>query len=372
MNKNSRNYGIDVLRIMLAFMVLTIHCYAGGTGQVLKYATETPWRWIANGICLLCYPAVNCYVLISAFFAYKRSKGITQTVEGLIKLWFAVLFYSVLGYVGVSILTGNFSLLDLVKRFFPISRGTWWFFTVYFVITLCSPYLIRLADSISHREYIILMGILLMSCSVIPAFVNWEGQLGTNYGYSLLWFAVLFLSGIYFSKYKYIENRKSLKVFFTCIVAYVGLSIFSYFVTAVFRKIGIAFPMSHYNCINVYAQAVILVWGFMHLPVKVKYAKVIGKISALSLAAYLLHCQEDIDAVLWSSLKLWNYANSVYIIPILIATVSAVFLCSIVIERIRLICVGKIGVEEKITKRLIELSKKLLAKVEKTEIIGNE
>lgn len=44
--KTERNYGIDLLRVLLAIMVIVIHINANGTGQVLQYATESPWRQI--------------------------------------------------------------------------------------------------------------------------------------------------------------------------------------------------------------------------------------------------------------------------------------------------------------------------------------
>lgn len=46
---NDRNYGIDLFRILLAFMVISLHFNAGATGKVLKNATVAPWKWMAGG-----------------------------------------------------------------------------------------------------------------------------------------------------------------------------------------------------------------------------------------------------------------------------------------------------------------------------------
>lgn len=46
---NERNHGIDLFRVLLALMVLSLHFNAGGTGKVLNNATEVPWKWIAGG-----------------------------------------------------------------------------------------------------------------------------------------------------------------------------------------------------------------------------------------------------------------------------------------------------------------------------------
>lgn len=364
MLKKSRNYGIDILRIALAFMVLVLHCYAGATGQVAKYSTQIPWRWIAHTIVLLCGPAVNCYVLISAIFSYRQCKSISQTAHSVIHLWFTVLFYSVLGYVLVSIFKQEFHVFDFIKRFFPIIRGKWWFFTVYFVITLCAPFFVKLSDAISRREHTILLLILLTSCSIAPVFVFWEGQLGTNYGYSFLWFAVLYLSGIYISKYIYTSEKKSITIFIVSLVIYVALALTSYILSAIIGRIGIQLQLSHYSCIITYAQSVVLVWGFMHLPVGAKLKKPILMISSLSMASYLFHCQEDIESILWAGLKLWRFANSVYIIPVIFGTVSIIFMVSVAIERVRITMSKKFGFEEKVSSWIIAKSKGILEKIE--------
>lgn len=48
MEKIKRNYGIDLLKIVLAFLVITIHINAPGTGKVLMN-THKPWSVLWGG-----------------------------------------------------------------------------------------------------------------------------------------------------------------------------------------------------------------------------------------------------------------------------------------------------------------------------------
>lgn len=101
----------------------------------------------------------------------------------------------------VTIFGKDFSWIELLRRFFPVSRGVWWFFTVYFALAILSPFMNAMIDALDKAYHRMLILLLLIMCSIIPMFTNWEGQLGSNYGYSLLWFFVLYVTGAYISRY---------------------------------------------------------------------------------------------------------------------------------------------------------------------------
>ena len=149
---SKRNYGIDLLRIILAMMVITIHINANGTGQVLLYSVESPWKWIVSIVTMLCYPAVNTYVLITGYYSFKTDKEINKVIRSLLTLWLSALFFSLFGYIFCIIaFNQQFELIELVKRFFPIVRGSWWFYTVYFALILLSPFLNKMIENLSIK-----------------------------------------------------------------------------------------------------------------------------------------------------------------------------------------------------------------------------
>lgn len=329
-----RNYGIDFLRIVLAFMVIIIHINANGTGQVLSHSTIQPWKAIAVLVTYLCYPAVNTYILITGYYSYETKKELNGIVKSLSLLWLSAVFFSLFGYA-ISIAFGNtFNIFDLIKRLFPITRGVWWFYTVYFVLMLLTPFINKLLDSINMIEHRMLLFILLLVLSILPTFVNWEGQLGSNYGYSLIWFIALYITGAYLQRIKCL-NTKSVKKIIGSIGTYLCATISLYVVPKVLSILGISVTFAMYNSILVYIQAIALFIAFGNMKLSNRMNKIVGSISGLALASYLLHCQEDIEKLLWASITPATYANSAKIIYITILICFSVFIIGALLELLR-------------------------------------
>lgn len=70
---NTRNCGIDLLRIVCMLCVVILHIL--GHGNVLRTTVSTAgfsiaWLWE-----VFAYPAVNCFILISGFVGYRENKS---------------------------------------------------------------------------------------------------------------------------------------------------------------------------------------------------------------------------------------------------------------------------------------------------------
>ena len=72
MNKVSRNYGIDLLRIISMLGVVFLHVL--GHGGILSLDLSPVKFSMVWFIEILAYPAVNCFVLISGYIGYKEEK----------------------------------------------------------------------------------------------------------------------------------------------------------------------------------------------------------------------------------------------------------------------------------------------------------
>ena len=329
-----RNYGIDLLKIFLALMVIIIHINANGTGQVLSHSTIQPWKSVVTLVTFLCYPAVNTYILITGYYSYETKKELNEIVKSLSLLWLSAVFFSFLGYA-ISIAFGNtFYIIDLIKRFFPITRGVWWFYTVYFALMLLSPFINKMLDSINIIEHRMLLFVLLLVLSILPTFVNWEGQLGSNYGYSLIWFIALYITGAYLQRINCLDT-KSIKKCFVSMGVFLGATISLYMIPKVLSILGISVTFAMYNSILVYIQSIALFISFGNIKLSNGMNKVVGSISGLALASYLLHCQEDIEKVLWIGLTPATYANSAKIIYISILICVSVFIIGALLELLR-------------------------------------
>lgn len=93
----------------------------------------------------------NIFVLISGYFLIK-SPGIK--FFKLFNLWIRAVFYLLLLFA-LSVGTGiyAFSFEHLTDCFMPITKGPWWFVSIYFLMYLLHPYLNMFLCSLSRDEY---------------------------------------------------------------------------------------------------------------------------------------------------------------------------------------------------------------------------
>ena len=139
MNKVSRNYGIDLLRIISMLGVVFLHVL--GHGGILSLDLSPVNFSMVWFIEILAYPAVNCFVLISGYIGYKEEK-IFPKIKNLLNLAFTVAFYSVSSFLIFKFFSPEtLGLKELVKSFFPIILKNYWFFTAYVGLFLLSPML---------------------------------------------------------------------------------------------------------------------------------------------------------------------------------------------------------------------------------------
>lgn len=346
-----RDCGVDLLKIFLALMVVGLHFNARATGGVAVAVSEPPFTYLVSFMVALCYPAVNTYVLISGYYSYKQKKTYVDIMYSLVKLWLCLVSYSVVGYVIMTIVNDNhFSFINLLQRFFPLSRGVWWFMTNYFVMMLLSPMINIVIDSHSLRGNILILLVQLIVCSVIPFFLKWEDMIGVHYGYSIVWFVVLYYTG---AMLRFVKKPFSRELLF-CI--FLLLTVSFIIINWIFGSLSFlkGYHVSMYNSLVVYFQAIFLFMTFVGL--KIKFSKLRSAIisfSSLSLAVYIFHCQEDIGNFIWETLKPAYFANSWIVIPLFVLTVLGIYFISILIELIRKKIGNFMNIEREIIKRII-------------------
>lgn len=142
MSKNdSRNYGIDLLRIICMLSVVILHILAhGGVLQIASSPIGFSAAWLWE---ILAYPAVNCFVMISGLVGYRGDRYYPK-LRNIISLFFTVLFYSVtLCIIFKLIYPQEVGILSIIKAVLPVTTEQYWFFTSYFAMFLISPMLIH-------------------------------------------------------------------------------------------------------------------------------------------------------------------------------------------------------------------------------------
>lgn len=190
--KKSRNYGIDLLRIVAMYFVVILHiCNHGGVEEAVSNIFK-------QGVCCiyktLTCNAVNIFALISGYAGYSSKK---LRISRLIELWLMVVFYSVI-IAAIMLLTGTDGVgySELLKACLPITLNYYWYFSAYAGLFFLMPIINRVLDTLTREHFVktVLAAITLFSVyGLISSYFNDPFVL--KGGYSLLWLGVLYYLG---------------------------------------------------------------------------------------------------------------------------------------------------------------------------------
>ena len=228
--KKERQLNYELLRIVAMIMIVCLHYLSKGglLGDPARAdMTATGYTaWLVEAFCLV---AVNVYVLISGYFGVNMAdsqadsrtderagaqmdsdhRSFLEVLKRPLKVWRQVFFYSMgIGLIALMIGAQQFDLYQFFTYCFPIVTEHYWFATSYVVLCLLMPFLNAGVMHLKQREtgYLIagLLVIFSVSKTVIPMQLPWD-----KYGYDLIWFIILYLTGAYLRRYKikWLNNR---------------------------------------------------------------------------------------------------------------------------------------------------------------------
>lgn len=276
-----RNYGIDLLRLVLMYMVCMLHTL--GQGGILEASTsgsiDNKVFWLLE---ILSYCAVDGFVLISGYMANSKPRK----YEKLVEMWFQIFFYSfiislILTIIGIN---KSWGTLDIIKSALPVIARQYWFFTAYFCLFLATPLLNKFLFSIEEEaaKKFFIISIVLFSIVGVMA-----DPFVTNRGYTTIWILVLYCIGVCAKRIHLFETRKSI----TLIILW-GLCILCTWI--VHAWVGNE-RLTTYTSPTILFSAIIMVILFSRLKLK---GTIISKLSPLAFGIYLLQN----NAVIWENI----------------------------------------------------------------------
>ena len=319
-------------------MVITLHYLNGKMGGALDNVIEGSFNYyLVHFLESLCIIAVNTFILITGYFSYQKTK---IKISKPIYLLYLCFVYGIIIY-GILLLAGRVeinsqSLLKLLTSIF--NR---WFVLAYIVLYLLIPYINKIVNGISEKNYQILLGICVFFFYLWPTI--YSNTLMRDRGYGIVNFIILYLIGAYIAKYKNkrISERKS---FFTYLFFVVITTVFSLFYETR--------AYTYSSIFNVIA-AVSLFLTFKNLDIKDR--KIINVLSSFSFSVYIIHENPFIVSMIFKELfNSMDYYNSNYLIlNLLLSVISTYFLC-VIIEQIRRLLMKKM-IDSKIDKIKYEI-----------------
>lgn len=283
--KSSRNFNIEIMRIILMLFIVMHHLTISGYGlqnvligknTLSMSSNEMVFFSILNSFFVI---GVNVFFLISGYF------GIHFKLRKLIKIIFELYFYST-GLSLLGILSGvtTFSLDFFIKNIiFPF--WNYWFIYAYVLVYTVSP-LINIGLDKIEKEQATAIFIFFGVIFCIVAFVC-DGIVSIHYGYTFLFSLFSYITGRMMSKYQIFEPQNIRQG----ILAWSATSLFTAVVASAFIILGkksFAWHMFSYNSPFVFLSSVFFIWIFIKLP-QIDYSWDITKISSHILAVYLIH-----------------------------------------------------------------------------------
>ena len=335
--KKARFSGIELLRIIMMIQIIFLHfCDKGGYTSIAK--TLPFWHHgLYYFVWLLSRCPVYVFMMLTGYFLIKKEQDFSSIKERIKKIYIPMLFYSI-AITGLGLVLGLWPLKDvnIPKVFTPFLSDSWYFLTGYIILIILSPFLNRLANNLTKKEYGILILIFtfilaiwtpLANFAPFKSFISTFQIISNNAGKSLYDYIFMYLLGGYLALHVPSKDKldfKYLLVFVGCGVAQIGLA----YLFKGYR------PIAGYND-NLFAiiQAVCLVLFFREMKFSSKF---INFIATFTLPIYIIHEHYLLKWCFWDKLGLSKAFFESYLYPLkIIGICLGIFIACILIELVR-------------------------------------
>lgn len=357
MNKNeaaaSRNYGIDLLRMVSMFLVAVLHTLGqGGVIGVTPFGTaDYAAVWFLE---TAAYCSVNCYALISGYVCGVRPKGAApgrrpncaasgsavpvgrsncaepgSTVPGrqpvrykygrFINLWLEVVFYTLgMTIIFAIVQPGSIGPMEISSALFPLLSRQYWYFNAYFVLYLFMPFINRLIEVLDKKELQRLVVAILVGFSLLPTIAN-KDIFVTGKGYSGLWIICLYIIGAYIKLYLTdikLKRWQSMGLYIGC----VGVA-WLWKIVDIGQVRGL---LIHYTSPFIVFAAIFLLLFFRELHFKGTGRRMIAFLSPAAFGVYLIH----VNPLFWEHVMKKAFVDFQSLSPaMLVLAVAATAFC---------------------------------------------
>lgn len=331
-----RNLGIDTLRALAMFFVICQHIL--GQGGVLSAAEPGSLKYYGLSFFqILAYCAVDVYGITTGYLMFRKAFRLSR----LTKLWLTTVFWSVAVSCGFFLaVPESRTIEEMVSMFLPILRGRYWFFTAYFVTILLSPVLNLVINTMSRRQFKLLLAALFVIFGVVPVASLGYDVIRVSGGNHFSWMMVTYLIGGYLRVHGWERQRKP--------AAFLGGFLLFALIQLLFKfctnQIGFG---SHgdlfLSCTSplVVGEAVCLFRFFREAGRKISgegpFGKLVKFITPGIYSVYIIHVHPK---VFWSqeiidSFRLWDSWSLPVVLAAAIGTALAVFLACVLLDAVR-------------------------------------
>ncbi|MCM1286338.1 MAG: acyltransferase [Acetobacter sp.] len=334
--ESKRNYGVDLLRMVAMMMVVALHTLSRSglltktSAGSIKYETS----WFLE---IICYCAVDCFVLISGYVGLKTKFKLSRIAN----LWLQVTFYTVGLNLLMCAVNHNFSAEKVLHSFFPVINNTYWFFTQYFILSFFMPFINKLILSMDTKKLKAIFVIGMLFLSIVPMITYFlrtfdksvvKDLFFENRGYSVIWLSFVYALGGIIKKSSeegIIKNRKAVTYFLIFILLSSLTWLIHYICVNSKNSISHNFIVA-YTSPLIILSAISLLMLFANLNIKSKPSvKLISIISPGVFSVYLIHSNPSIYNEFTKHVKpILEYRTAVAMLCVLFTVIFVFIVCS--------------------------------------------
>ena len=163
----SRNYAVDLLRIIAMYMVCMIHVnlFTEAHVKTAIIPGKEYFFYVGTWTESVGLIGVNIYALITGYVCLNSKWRFSRYLE----LWMQVAFYTI-GLLFIGLLLSHFGFLSWVPSqkyiaiiLLKLSVGsTYWYFVAYSALFLIIPFINTLLSSLCQKNYLLMLGALML------------------------------------------------------------------------------------------------------------------------------------------------------------------------------------------------------------------
>ena len=336
--EKKRNYGIDLLRILLMFFIIIGHLFThtGIREELAVYSDKWIFTWVMQAITMC---AVNCFILITGYYMstaeFSRKK--------VFKLWGQVLFFSATIYLLAIIFRATeFSFMGLIHSLFPVFSHQYWFFSCYILLYIFSPFLNTMLKNLEEKHFKYLLAVLVFVFYLLPIFSIVFKEYDVTSGMSIIAFVTLYIFGAAIRRFDFkLSKWKCLiGLLINCALVFFSKILLTIITSHFNLDVGTGL-LYHYNSIFQLINALLLFLLFLQIDIKGGVQKFISVVSGTVFSVYLIHEHPVLRAWIWSeTMKKWLLGLPfAYYMAATIAITVGVFIICFCIELARALVV---------------------------------
>lgn len=313
MSSKQRDWRFELLRIFSMLLIVATHYFASDNWAVhTDPARAGSWAASAHDSLIMTGQiGVTLFVLISAYFL---STSTHSPIPRMIKLWVQVVVYTA-GiyniYIAIIVARGHkptfLTIRNTLAAVFPVTMGTYWFISAFFVMMALAPFINVLAEHLTKRNFLLLTGITIWVTFIWRILNPLTLQYFTDIGY----FVSLYLIGSVIRRYsELIPTIRFWIVFPVILLCFVLCTVGTHIVRSgahIITELG--YPSNLFTAgsgaspiFAVIIGTVIFIWVTQTKPLE--HSSILGRIvlaiSPATLGVYLIHENFIVKQYLWS------------------------------------------------------------------------